>query len=454
MSNKSKSKSNVAVTVPDASKEFTKTNDAIGLRVVDGSLTLLRRKVFNVMIYHAQQIKVLGVNAPIKTATSDKYFWIPLSELARDAAYDSKDTEFLKEQIEGLLDIKLLMENDRQWVSERLVSSVTLVNPEGLKNKHSGQVWFGFAFPPEVHELVMRPSEYTSYTRLNIIYQGSLRSGTALGLYEICRRYADNPTKLTFPHTYEHWYNVLTGNSINSEELPQYKYFKRDVLKPAIAQINSLTDIEIELIENKNGTRKVQTLQFKIEYRKQSQMEFPAPPVINFALIERLMKIGFSQNEASNLTAQHSETTLLNVLAFVENRISLKNSPALDSPLAYFRWALKKGLDSVDEHVKNRAKLAATKKAKVEPDTLSVMERFLAARSNEALEVYLELDSDERNAVFERFKADHSNSTLKLDKGIESQVIKSMLSMWYAQELWSDPTVEDIAKFVDRSTEK
>lgn len=449
---KSKSKSNIAITDPDSSKEFRKTNDAIGLRVVDGSLTLLKRKVFNVMMYHAQQMRTPGINAPIKTATSDKYFWIPLSELAKDAAYDSKDTEFLKEQLEGLQDIRLLMENDKQWTSERLVSSVTLVNPEGLRNnsKNSGQVWFGFAFPPEVHELVMVPGEYT---RLNIIYQGLLRSGTALALYEICRRFATNPSKLTYADTYEHWYNVLTGNAVNSTDLPPYKYFKRDVIKPAVAQINTLTDIEIELIEDKNGTRKVQFLQFKVEHLKQAQLAFPTPPVINLELIERIMKIGFSQQEATNIFAQHPESKLLGVLSFVENRINSKNSPTLDSPVAYFRWALKKGSESVDAHVKNKAKLAAPK-TKVEPDVKTLMERFLTARANEAMEVYRELDIDERKDVFERFKLANTGSMINFDKGIESTVVKTMLSMWYAQELWADPSVEDISRFVDNDPSK
>jgi len=141
-------------------REFRKTNEAIGLRVVEGNLSLLSRKVFNVMMYHAQEMKVPGLNAPINTAAAKKYFWIPLSDLARDAAYDSKDVQYLKKQLEEMQNIKLLMENERQWTSERLVSSVTLVNPAGL-NKHAGQVWFGFAFPPEVHEQVMAPSTYT-----------------------------------------------------------------------------------------------------------------------------------------------------------------------------------------------------------------------------------------------------------------------------------------------------
>ena len=78
-----------------------------------GKLSLLTRKVFNVMMYHAQELKDPGVNAPIDTPSAKKYFWMRLSDLARDAHYDSKDTEFLKAQLEELQNIKLLMENER-----------------------------------------------------------------------------------------------------------------------------------------------------------------------------------------------------------------------------------------------------------------------------------------------------------------------------------------------------
>jgi hypothetical protein len=105
--------------------EIRKSNEAIGLRVVSGRLTLLNRKVFNVLMYHAQRIRTPGKDAPIDTPASAKYFWVPLSVLARNASYDSRDMQFLREQIQQMQDIKLLLETDRQWTSERLIASVS-----------------------------------------------------------------------------------------------------------------------------------------------------------------------------------------------------------------------------------------------------------------------------------------------------------------------------------------
>ena len=425
-------------------REFRKTNDAIGLRVREGKLSLLTRKVFNVMMYHAQGMKVPGLNAPIDTPAAKKFFWIPLAELARDAHYDSKDTEFLKQQLEELQNVKLLIENERQWTSERLVASITLVNPEGLK-KHSGQVWFGFAFPPEVHELVMAPG---TYTRFSIFYQGMLRSGSALALYEICRRYATNPSKLTLVERYEHWYGVLTGNPVARSEPPPYKYFKRDTLKPAIAEINALTDIQVELVEHKNG-RRVEQLQFRVDFAKQPQLAFPAPPVIDLVLLGQIMDLGFTQAESGEFAARHGDDKIRASIAFVKARMASKGAPPLDSPAAYFRWTLKKGeaaaqslqLQSAGKAVPGQGKKAGAP---------TVMQRFLNARAREALGVYMELDDKERAPIFERFKAQNTFKALRLDRGVDNPAAKAIFSQWYAKELWAEPTLQDLANFVEQ----
>ncbi len=426
-------------------QEFKKTNEAIGLRVVEGSLTLLSRKLFNVMLYHAQKAREPGVGAPINTPTSKKYFWIRLSELARDAAYDSRDTQYLKEILQGMQDIKLLMETDRQWTSERLVSSITLVNPEGL-NKHSGQVWLGYAFPPEVHEQVMAPSQYT---RLSIVYQSSLRSGPALALYEICRRYATNPSKRTAANSVEHWHSVLTGTPIDVDNPPVYKYFKRDVLKPAIAEVNALTDITVELVEHKSG-RRVERIQFMTEHSKQTHLEFPAQPIVDLEVIERIASIGFSHADASDLAAQYPKELVAAAISRLEARMSAKGMSPLSSPAGYFRWQLGELAKNPPETPVLSAVPAPVSGKRV-PVT-SVMDRFLSARAAEALDVYKNLDDKERCAVFDDFKEQNSNSVVKHDKGIESAIVRAQFSRWYATLLWGEPSAEALAKFIEESS--
>lgn len=427
-------------------RELRKSNDAIGLRVVEGKLTLLNRKLLNVLMYHAQEAKVLGLNAPIDTPVAKKYFWVPLSHLARDAHYDSKDTAFLKQQITELQDIKLLLETERQWTSERLVASVTFTNPKGL-HSGSGQVWVGFAFPPEVHETVMQPE---TYTKLSILYQGVLKSGSALALYEICRRYATNPTKVTAIEPYEYWYGSLTGNPVRKDgDLAPYKYFKRDVIKPAIAEINALTDIEIELIEHKNG-RRIDRLQFRVEYTKQTPLGLPAPPsMIDIQLLHALMALGLGQNDASDILKNHEEIAVREALSFVHARMNQQGAAPLESPAAFLKWTLKNGSEAAAAH---QIKVSRKKGPKPsDPSQPGIMEMFLSARAGDALAVYKELDEGQRAEVYERFRAQESGHKLApFEKATEHGVTRSLLSMWYAADMWGEPQALDIARYVQQ----
>ncbi len=427
---------------PRPELEIRKSNEAIGLRVVSGRLTLLNRKVFNVLMYHAQRIRTLGQDAPIDTPAAQKYFWVPLSVLARNASYDSRDMQFLREQISEMQDIKLLLETDRQWTSERLIASVTFVNPKGLHSR-TGQVWVGFAFPPEVHESVMQPE---TYTRLSIHYQGLLRSGTALALYELCRRYATNPSKLTSTYTVEHWYGLLTGNPVPEDpaDLPEYKYFKRDVLKNAIAEVNRVTDIEVELIEHKLG-RRVQQLQFRVEFKPDTQHESRAPFAIDMGVLEKLMGLGMSQHEASNIIGEYPDEKINQALAVVEARINSTNSAPIHSKVAYLRWALKS--DAKLPEKKTEAKIKASSASKGP----TLLERFLAARAKLALDVFKEMDDEQRNATFEQFKAQASGKVPALEKALEKGVTRTALSLWYADSLWGEPTVEKLSHFADKN---
>ena len=421
-------------------KEFRKTNEAIGLRVSEGRLSLLSRKIFNVMVYHAQRIRHKGENAPIDTEAAKNYYWIPLAELARDAAYDSRDTELFKEQVQELQNIRIFSEDAIQWTSERLVSSVKLVNPRGLK-KQGGMLWFGFAFPPEVESMVMAPG---SYTKLSVYYQALLRSGASLALYEICRRYATNPSRLTNRAEWAWWYGALTGNPV-SDTIPEYKYFKRDVLKYAISEINMVTDINVELIEHKQG-RKIVSLQFKVEPAQQESLALSAPPIIDGDLVQRMMALGLSQEDACNTLATTEDGKLRATLELTESRVSNPRAGAIGSPAGYFKQALRDGYASnVDIARKNLQKME--KPPSVEASINAIRERFLADRAKDALGMYNELPATDQSDWLFRFKESAAARGLNLSRGLSTASARSAFSMWFAEQQWSEPTDTDLLAF-------
>lgn len=421
-------------------KEFRKTNEAIGLRVSEGRLSLLSRKIFNVMVYHAQRIRTKGENAPIDSEVAKNYYWIPLAELARDAAYDSRDTELLKEQVQELQNIRIFSEDAIQWTSERLVSSVKLVNPRGLK-KQGGMLWFGFAFPPEVESMVMTPG---SYTKLSVYYQAMLRSGASLALYEICRRYATNPSKVTNRADWEWWYGALTGNPVG-EALPEYKYFKRDTLKYAISEINMVTDINVELIEHKQG-RRVASLQFRVTPAQQEALALSAPPVIDGELVQRMMALGLSQDDACNLLATTDDAKLRATLELTESRIKHPNAAKISSPAGYFKQALRDGYAS-NTDIAQKTVQKIEQKPSVEASIKAIKERYFVARAKDALAMYQELDDVEQGAWLDRFKESGSAKGINFARGLTNASARTAFSLWFAEQQWPDPTDSDLLRF-------
>ena len=426
-------------------KEFRKTNEAIGLRVSEGRLSLLSRKIFNVMVYHAQRIRVKGENAPIDTEAAKNYFWIPLMDVARDAAYDSKDTELLKDHVQELQNIRIHSEDAIQWTSERLVSSVKLVNPKGLKKK-GGMLWFGFAFPPEVESMVMSPG---SYTKLSVYYQALLRSGASLALYEICRRYATNPSKVTNRAEWQWWYGALTGNPV-TDAIPEYKYFKRDVVKPAVAEINMVTDINVELIEHKQG-RRVAGLQFKVTQTPQSPLMFPAPPVIDGDLVQRMMALGLSQEEACNLLATTEDAKLRATLDLTETRVSNPKASRIESPAGYFKLALRDGYAS-PAAVARKTIEKLPPPPSVAASIEAIRERYLVARAKDAYGMFKELGSEEQDEWLERFRESGEAKGISLGRGLSTTSARTAFSMWFAQQQWPDPTDSDLLAFAAMET--
>lgn len=317
--------------------EFKKTNAAIGLVVAEGRLSFLDRKIFNVAVYHAQRLGKLGVDAPLQDATSSQYYWVLYSDLVKDASFGSKDTEYFMACIDNLQSIAVKARTETDWISERLLGPTRLHKEKGTAGR-GGRVWLGFKFDPGVEQQVLNPMPYT---RLSLYYQTMLRTGPGLALYEMARKYATSPSHLTIAERWEWWHDYLTGQAIGAEPLNiEYKYFKRNVLKPAIDEVNTVTNVIVELKEIKNG-RRVESLQFTASMKDQAQLELSPEPVIDSELIKALRDLGFNEIEAQNMCARESPDLLRKTITLIRTRMANRDQVQVDSPVAYFRKLLK-----------------------------------------------------------------------------------------------------------------
>lgn len=305
--------------------ELRKAVEAIAVKPHAGKITLLTRKLNNVLLAEAQK-------QGIETDT----YRIPLSRLCANANYDSSNLVLVKEQLRKMasttVEWNVGVKGSRRW------GVTSLIEVEIIEE--GNRCWIEWSYPIKLKSKLLTPDVYS---RMTLAMQNNFRSGAALALYEICGRYADSPGQLTMRMPWEEWRPTLTGVPDGDDSTYQeYKYFKRDVVKPAVSEVNSLSmsDFEVELIEHKKG-RSVTDLQFKVVKKVQGGLGLEDPNIFDMSLVTRIVALGFSQAQAEKLYSDTDEAKLRATLEYTEKR--LKQSPPIDSPQAYFRKALQAG---------------------------------------------------------------------------------------------------------------
>lgn len=329
----------------EQSKNFRKGNSEIGFRIKRGRMSFLSRKLLNALTYRAQSMGIGGKGLFSERFGSvvipeglmhQNYWWIEMKEVVKDASFNSRDTSTLKEYLEELQRVLVIRDTPSYYGSDQLLGSVKIINASGPDVKRGGRLLLGWQFPAETEAKVLAPD---IYTRLSVYFQGLLRTEQSLVLYEICKRFATNPSALTARRHWHQWQEQLQGQEIDGVK-PEYKYFKRTFLSTAIAEVNLVTDIEVELIEHKNG-RSVEDLQFIVHRKAQQHLVLSDEPAIDGEVIAKLEELGLSTRDAEKLCGEFSYISIREALPIVHERLASKTLPPLESPAAYMKAALK-----------------------------------------------------------------------------------------------------------------
>ena len=417
----------------EVSREVRKHNTEIGYRIQSGQLSLLSRKLINVFLYYAQRMR--------GQEDGEGKYWVEVAKIIKDAKFNSRDYDLLRESLDELQSVKIIRPTENGGItSDVLIPSFTLDNvihstnealPPGQKRR-GGKLVVGFSLPVGVKELLLNPRR--NYTVLPILYVASLRTIGGLVLYEITKRYSTNPSGVTNRDTWQWWWKILTG-APDGANPPEYKYFKRDVAKKAVEEINSVTDIRVELIEFKDG-RWVKELQFAVEQAKQANFDLDPPPIDN-SLLSRITALGISTVEAEKLIQRHSEDDLKSNLAVVEERISKQNLPQLDSPAAYLKSALRNQYGAG----RKEQSAALEKKAKESQDALARSKERADAAVDEAIsrivaarEKYDGLSYDAQQELLATFAETIRGPVLAAFKksGISTKLVSGAFNSWLA----------------------
>ncbi|NIE83469.1 replication initiation protein [Burkholderia sp. Cy-647] len=434
-----------------SSAELRKAVEAIAIQPKSGKITLLTRKLFNVLLAVAQQADDSG----------DTYRAL-LSDIVANSAFDSNDTALVKEHLRRMVSVQVEWSTgtSSQKPGRKWGISTLIADAEILEDPTTRRVWVEFSFAPKIKKKLLDPVQYA---RLSLQFQSQLRSSAGLALYEICVRYLTNPSHLTMREPWEWWRPILSGTpdtEAGDEAKREYKYFKRDYLRPAIAEVNAVTNIFVELIEHREG-RRVAEIQFRVSERKQPMLALDEHPnVFDSTLVDRMVKLGIPLKEAQTLYADSEENRIRAALQMTEQRMRSTTLPPVRSAGALFKDALKKGYaPPVDPDALPGAttagKLASVASAAGSLDDPKARLRgeYDAYRRKEAKSLYEEQGQAERDLARQSFETDvlpALGSHLRDDwrrRGLDSKLVETAFFDWLALKTWGEPTDGDLLAF-------
>ena len=292
--------------------EFIKASPAIQIQ---GSLTHLQRRAWNVLLANAYD------ELPNK-----EIHRVSVVELAAKLGFNSRNQEHLKDMLKSLAECtvewNVLGKDKKQvWGVATLLASAEIEN---------GICTYGFA--PHLRLKLYNPRVYA---KLNLRLQNRFTDRHALILWEICFDYFDTARDQgETPFILLDTFRELMG--VAPDEYPAFKTLNQCVIKPAIKEINELTNFFVE-VEQKRESRKVAFLKFIISRLKPIAPPEPIqeslfPDIEDLpAIANMLVQVGVSRREALKIINQGWDGVVVDVpqenyrdfQAYVQEKIGL-----------------------------------------------------------------------------------------------------------------------------------
>lgn len=310
---------------PEDRKPLRKAVGTLAITKASHAIHPVGRKVYNVLLWHAQQ-----------DPTARQYS-LPLATVSKQIDFSSRNYESLKDACRAMT--STLVEWDSpstgevtKWSVAPLLAGVDLV-------QRNGMLFIEWSFGHNIQDQLLDPQRFANI-RLSSVAR--LRSVAGIQLYEICARYQKNPSKLTSRQHWTWWYEVLRSHpGSRSDKPPQYKFFKRDVLARAVAEVNSATELQVSFEEFKDG-RAVRDLQFTVQLKSTAgPVEPPKMPSLSFVdTIARSKGLGITEDAADALLDAYGEAEVERGLDLLEQRLAKDGLERVTSPAKWVEAVL------------------------------------------------------------------------------------------------------------------
>lgn len=269
---------------------------------VSGKLTLLQRKLSNVLLLNAYDTLIHKPAHAIDART-----------LCSMIGYNSNDMDTLKQSLRGLVETSaewdMLDENGQQeWGVSSLLSYAKL----------KGGVC-EYAYSAALAEKLHDPKVFAL---INLNIQRRFTSGHALALYENCYRFVRTGSTGWWP--LELFRRLMGVNE--SEYYQTFKHLNAKVIKPAVVEVNKTSNIIVTPETRKMG-RAVTEIRFKIAKNPQlSILDLDdGEGVRNEPIYEKLRNQGVSDRLARQWIKEHGATHIANKIDYVAARKDVQN---------------------------------------------------------------------------------------------------------------------------------
>ena len=407
--------------------EVIKASPAIQIQ---SKISLLQRRAWNVLLANAYN------ELPDKDIHS-----VSMVELSAKLGFGDGNQEYLKEMLRSLVECTvewnlLNKEKKEEWGVASLLAEVRI--EEGL------------CFYQYSHTLRLKLHNPRIYTRLNLRLQNQFTSKYALVLWELCFDYFDTAREQgETPFIPLETYRELMG--LQTDDYTTFKSLNQWVIKPAIKEINNLTDYHVE-VEQKRLGRKIAELKFRITRVKQVAIQeslFPDIenlPVVALELIQAeidrkvVLQIAEQEWDFVNPEKLPMPGSYPDFLGYVAEKIEMSvDAASVKNRAGYIVEAIRENYQDPELQKRREARAEKAKEKALEDLTteFNAKQRNLLRQVVHAEPELVEAAAERVQAYIVRQRLDEHDSALEVYQkgGMVAAEINAILAAEFCQEL-------------------
>ncbi len=320
-----------------AGGRLSKSIFALAIEPLTMALTVTGRKAYNVMLWIAQRSPSApdgGYSSPVSAIVRGYGSTTKLSERVQRYIEQMVQTAVVWRPLAATEQMSLPLEGFEAGAPQAATDEARTfpLLAEARLYIRGGEAWVTWYYPPSIREQLISPERWAQI-ELNSIAR--LSTYTAVALYEVCARYKDSPGGLTSRHEPDFWTRILReGGGLKPRE---FRKFKNELLMPAVAEINDVAEIEIELVEHREqGT--LRAVQFKV--RRKARERERAPDPADVSLVMRAAKLGVRESDLDTLVGRYGAPKVAEGLDAMDSYVNDPGANRINNRAAYLKVVL------------------------------------------------------------------------------------------------------------------